>query len=671
MVELKGSRWRLAITASVFFVVASTALFVVSRGERSAYLLTFVSFPTSFGLYGYSFIAGDEPMMAENTYYLDQTVMFSGAGSRLTLYFTSIRPLYAFMASLFAPLTGVIGGLALVNYLSWALAAYVAWRYTLRVYEDEWAAAIAVVFVAFGLGFVIHLHDYSPHLMPFTMYYLGTLVVFESGVWRESRPWRTHLRIGTYLAVAALGYSTGLILAIAYVLVAVRRNNWWHVGAAATVGLSSQYVWSAALNVMNGITSGQWSWIAVQGIEQELMARSLATWASTLRHPMAMLRMLGDGLLQFGGIESPLLIAAALVSWLVQHRSREQRWFDLVFGGLPIAVALVYLHVVMTRGYMSYGMSLVLYSTLAGGLAMWLRAATAKRTLIVAAIAVLVLVQAGWSTSHLRGYVIPVKMFHGFGDVSWIARYIGQWQLPPAISLTGLETTPIMFGGRSTITEAGAVSAPAIPTPTYSWRFGLVSRATLVVYLTWLAAIWRGQSRWRAIAAGAVAIWVLPVFAAKVSPLQPASVYSTFDSERIRAGDRWYYSIDVGTPFLEAARQASADADHVELMLAGLQPPFTARVTSAGEEIAVATDGRMVLQSTWTVERMLGILERSRRLEVELSSDHDTRVFGWQRSQLPGRRLVAAQSNLAMITALPAFEVRLLNSRGTPVLIGF
>jgi hypothetical protein len=662
---------RIAIGAALIFVAVSVTLFFAGLHEHSPYILTFVSFPYGYGLFGYTFVAGSQPLFAENTYFLDQVVMFSGAGSRLSMYFTSIRPLYAFLASLLAPLTGVLASLQLLNYLSWALAAYVAWRYTLRLFADRWAAALAVVLVAFGIGFVIHVHDYSPHIFPFAMYYAGTLVVYESGVWSSRRPWRTHLMIGAFLAIASLAYSTGIVLAAAYAAVAIRRNAWRHVAAAVAIGISSQYVWTAALNVFNSLASGHWAWINVPQAEQALMRQSVAIWVAALPDLPAFGRMLVDSVLQFGGLECPLLIAVAAGCWIAQDLSREQRWFDLCFAAMPIAVALVYVHVVITRGYLSYGMSLWIYSTLAGSFAVWLRTTGVRRVAAVLAVTIVIVAQAGWSTSHLRGYLIPIKMFHGFGTVTWLKPHFDQWQMPAAQSLTDGEATPVLFGGAATITEAGAVTAIPNPAPSYTWRFGLVARAVIVIYLAAMALAWLGRRRLVAVAVGAGVIWVSPVLAAKISPLRPTPIYSTFDSESIRAGDTWTYSIDVGPAFLEAARRALAKATMVDFMVAGLRPPLVVRVKAGGEVIASAVDGRQVLRSALSAGQVLGLLDQSKRLEVEIAADHQARIFGWQRPDLPGRNLHAQYADLSAITALPAFEMRFLNSRGAPELIGF
>ncbi len=665
---------RIAIAAGLVFLAVSLLFFVVGRGERSAYVLTFVSFPASFGLFGYNYGLGDQPMMAENTFYFDQTLLFSGAGSRLTLYFTSIRPLYAFIASLFAPIVGVVGSLALVNYLSWVLAALVTWRFTLRMFADELAAFIAVVLVSFGLGFAIHIHDYSPHIFPFALYYLGMLIVFESGVWRERQPWRTHLFIGTYFAVASLGYSTGIILAGAYVLVALPWNRWAHVAGALAIALSAQYAWAGALNLMNALTSGQWAWINVQQVEQDYMARSLAVWAANLSSPAGFAYRVWDGVLQFSNFECPLLVVAGLACWFTQVKSRSQRWFDVVFAGLPIAVGLVYLNYTTTRGYLIYGMSLLLYSTLAGSFATWLRAQGRMRLLGAAAVVLLVAAQVSWSTAYLWGYVVPAKMFFGFGYREWIPQYLGQWQLPLATSLTGSEPTPVMFGGGATLKDAGLFIVDHVQTPKFSLRFGLFCRALLVIYLAALAAAGLGVARRRFVAVAAVALWLLPVLVVQAWPIQPAAIFSTFDSEHLPAAQTWRYSVALGESFLSAVRQHQPEAASVEFMVAALQPPFGTRISNGeGVVLADAVDGRMVLRSGMDVGTVVQTLERSRRIEVELSAgEAGTKLFGWQRTGLPGRALSnAATAAPVDESALPAFEMRMMDGRGRPILIGY
>jgi hypothetical protein len=479
---------------AALFLAASALFWWMGIGERSAYALTSAGMPDG-GLFGYNFTLSGRPLMAENSYYFDQTLMFSGAGSRFTMYFTSIRPLYAFLASTVAVGIGVLPALQLINYLSWMLAAAVTWRFAMIRFRDATAASIATAMVAFGLGFVIHIHDYSPHILPFALSYLGILIVYESRVWEERRTWSTHLLIGLFFAAVSLAYSAGLILAVAYVLVALRRNQWWHVLGAAAVALSSQYVWALALNAINASLMGRWEWINVQAIEQQYLALSLQKWLALAAHPLQLAQQIAGGLLQFASFECPLLVAVGLWCWLRQSATGAQRWFDVAFGALPIAVGLLYLNTTTTRGYLVYGMSLLLYATLAGSMAAWVRGPVRWRSAGVVACVAVIATQIAWSSAHLWGQHLPAKMFFGFGYLSWIPGALTQGTAPVAMSLTGGEPAPVMFGGAASLSEAGAYILQSVPAPKYSLSFALVCRVVLIGYLGALALVAFGPRR--------------------------------------------------------------------------------------------------------------------------------------------------------------------------------
>ena len=74
-----------------------------------------------------------------------------------------------------------LSGAALVmNLLGWAIAAFCAWSLAVRLFGDPLAGLLAVAFVATGMGFVVHVTDYSAHLLAFTTYYLGVVILYQS-----------------------------------------------------------------------------------------------------------------------------------------------------------------------------------------------------------------------------------------------------------------------------------------------------------------------------------------------------------------------------------------------------------------------------------------------------------------------------------------------------------
>lgn len=665
----------LKYAAALAFLLVSGTFFVLGQGERSAYVLTTSGMPGQ-SLFGYTFGLGDRPLMAENTYYFDQTLMFDGAGGRFTMWFYSIRPIYAFAASVVAPLTGVLGALQLVNYLAWVLAAVVAWRFTMARYRDEWAASLAVVLVAFGLRFAIHIHDYSPHMLPFAVYYLGILILYESRVWAEARPWLTHLRIGLFLALASLTYSTGIILTLSYMLLAARRNRWLHVVAAGAIGMGAQYAWTISLNAANVWMTGRWAWINVQGIEQVQLMHSLGEWMMLLPSPTAFARRLAGGVVEFSAFECPLLIAAALLCWLVQRRTKAERWFDVVVVVPAFAAGFVYLNHLGTRGYLVYGTTLVFYATLAGSLALWLRESRVWRWVGVSSVVTLLAVQIVWSTAYLWGYLLPMKLFFGFGYLDWIPRAITSASFPPALSLTGAEATPVMFGGHATLKDAGLFILSSVSVPKYSLPFGLFIRAPLVACLCLLAVASGFPRRLQTLFATGALVWLGPVLIAQAAPVEPEPIFSTFDAIDVAPGQTLRYSVDLGDAFVTAFDRQAPTAQAVRFMVWGLQPPFETRVLDGeGGLIALGTDGSMFVASDSKPHELSSILSRSRRLTVEIAvapEGHTTTVLGWQRAGLPGRTAVTLPNGAAWHRpVLPAVEVWLFDGRHRPLLVGF
>jgi hypothetical protein len=243
--------------ALLVFVSVAALVAAMGRGERSGWIL--MTSPTehthqSNTMLGYSDVHGGRPIHKENVPTFSQVRLFRGAPGRLDMY--AVRPIYAWIASPLTALVGLTTALLLVNLVAWAAAAYIAWRLTIDLLGDPLAGVLAVVLVAGGIGMTAHVADYSAHLLSFTFYYAGVLVLFRSGVWREAQPLETHLALGCFLALAALQYNTGLLLAVAMVAAAIGKQRWWHVTVAAALALAAQRVWMWLLNVLNMRVNG-------------------------------------------------------------------------------------------------------------------------------------------------------------------------------------------------------------------------------------------------------------------------------------------------------------------------------------------------------------------------------------------------------------------------------
>ncbi|MGH9218300.1 MAG: hypothetical protein ACRD1W_03300, partial [Vicinamibacterales bacterium] len=617
-------------------------------------------------------------MMAENSYYIDQVLTQNGSSQRSTMYFTSVRPLYAFTASLAAPLVGVLPALGLLNYGAWAVMAAAAWRFTRIRTQDSRAAFFAVLMTAAGLGAAIHIHDYSPHLFPFAIYYIGVLMLYESRVWANQRPLSTHLRIGLLLALASLAYSIGLVMTAAYVLIALRHNRRVHVAAAAALGVSSQYVWTLWLNVVQSVAVGTWNWTNVQGVEQIYMRQSLADWLALTATPLAFLARIWEGVLQFSNFEFAPLVIAGVICWCVLRRNAVDRWFDVTVVSLPFLAGLVYLNRSTTRGYLVYGVSIILYAVLAEAFGRGLRSGRPSlRIAAGTAASVLIAGQLIWSTGYLWGYIVPAKIFFGFGYRDWMAVFLTQFQPPPALSLTGAEPTPILFGGASSLRDAGLYVPPPATPLGFSPLFALVYRAPIALYLLAFTGLSTGtMTRLRALTMVAAATWIAPAVLPRVLAPDVPAVFSTFYALRLEPGQSWRYSIDVGDQFISRLNSVEG-ATQLQFMVPGLNPPFSATVTAGnGQLLASTTEGAATFMTNLPFDSAVDAIASSHRIDVTISARprgdgaFGVGVFGWQRAGLRGRSLVAAAGERSAPT-LPAFEVRLLDPVSRPLLIGF
>ena len=683
----RTERLRYEWLAALIFLLIALPITYLGRGEQSAYVRTFASFPNSqagFGLFGYNYILDGAPIMAENPLYISQILMFNGSPDDVTFHFTTPRSIYAFLASLWAPLVGVIGSQILLNWLAWALAAYVTWRFTIVVFADRLAALLAVVLVSGGLGFAIHIHDYSPHLVPFTVYYLGLLVIYESGVWTTRRPLRIHLLLGTFLALACLTYTMELALALGYVVIALWRNRWWHVAVAAVIAFSSRLVYVAGLNAMHSYVSGNWQWTPIVTSESDYLGPSLAIWRTSLQDPMQFLNRVANGLAQFSLFEFPLIVVLGLLSWIMLPRSWAMWRFFVVFYVLPIAGGMAYLNNSTTRGYMVYGISLLLYAPLAAMLAAGLRSSRPRALAATALGLVVVISQLAWSTGHLWGYIVPAKMFFGFGSLDWMPLYLGQFHPAPAFSLTGVEPTPQMFGGGASLRDAGVfIAESAGPVVKYSTPVAILSRAVILSYAVLLAICATTSRRTRSIsvAAAVLLLGVVPVVMPRFMPLSRPPVQSTFYSTVVPPNASLRYDVRLSEAFLAQLRRYERPDVSVQFVTSGIHAPFDVTVTDGHDAVlAESHQGGMLQTAKLTLPDVLDAVERSRALAV-LYTTRDpgaggqaggTAVFGWQRNGLEGRRLVNARTDAPWDAAmLPALEMRLIDTAGRPVLVGF
>jgi hypothetical protein len=675
---------KLARAGLVLFLFISAFFTWYGRNQRSGWILS--SFPGDpscehVALLGYCGLRGEDPFFIENEPFVQQVAFFSGwTAPQVNLYF--LRPYPAFVASWFAPALGTLGALLLVNWLAWAVCAWAAWRLSKKLFDDDLSALLAVVFVVGGIGMVAHIGDYSAHLPGFASYYVGVYLLYASGILFGPRPWRTHVALGLYLAVASLVYSTGLLLTGVYLLSAVRHNRWYHVGTAAALALTSRPLWGATLRLLG--------YRVAEGEVSELL-RCLELWGALFQQPLAQsVPQVALWLSQYATFDSPLVVLLGLGSCLFLPRSRSVRWFGILVLAIPVLVVFVFSIDGLGRGYVIYGISIWVYCWLGRLFAVGLRGPAWLRTVAGVGFGLVVVTHFAWSSAHLWYWNGPVKMYHGGWDMGM--PYLLHPR-PRVLSMTGMEKTPVLFGGDASLREAGAlVGYPeaAIPPRFLSWRSAVLAQAPLFGYLALLGLMVPRPTRQRLF--GIVALVVFAAVSSGLSTLtfrtMPRFV-PTLAAVALPPGAAMSFRAELSESFLEALRQDLRPGDELRIFLPDQDgPEVEVRVTAGPVSIPVrptpttspgSPRGRAyVFRSP---QAALAALRRAGRFTLEMTNRSGEPVLfpSWQRPGLPKRRFGIApigqppgQADSPNPQARPpAVEIRVLRPDGSLKLAGF
>jgi len=688
------SRWQLSFLpcsrygwiALIGFVLISSVLTHYAQNEGSGWLKMTSPVEASHranSLLDYGTTWGINPIHYENLSSIDQVALFNGVSATPDLYF--MRAVYTFTASLIVPLVGVFNACLLVNYLCWAAAAWITWRLTKQLFRDERAALLAVVFVTGGMGMIVHIGDYSAHLMAFTVYYLGILLIYESRVWYERRPFKTHLALGLCLALACFQYNTGLALAIGYVAVSIWRNRWYHVLVAAGLAFSAQTIWLQFLNLLNQVINHAPGWTNFYAVEQQYLGIALSGWINLLlRQPLGVaiasfLRILSEFVL----FDSPVVVALGALALILlprfkhlprpaslnkQANGRDVAWFLVVFIGLPLAAALVYAPSATARGYLIYGVSLLFYAALASVLIFYLRQTGIRRIVAAAVVVVVVGSHFAWNTAHLWGYFAPVKSyFLGIDDSQAILAHI-----PQIVSLTGQEITPALFGGRGTLESAGLFFATPVRTIQPSLPYTLLARSLFTFYIVILLLVVARPLRWRIISAVTVIVVVVLSSVLSVATLRELPNPSA-ESQGIAlpTGQRLSYQVTLSDQLADLLEKQYTNGDTVVVYLRASpdqKPQVTLRI---GERNLTVTPANFPYFWSVNARDFLDAIRQSRQLALDVTAQDSTFLTGWQMNGLPDRAITITTPNSPRSHVLPIVEIRLMSADNRLKVDGF
>ncbi len=672
------ARLRWGAVAAALFVVMSVLWTAGSLHFGSAWIKTGSAHGIN-SILGYSETERGNVVHKENRSFLQQIAMFSGATTEVMDKFYIVRPAYAYMAAFLAPALGIVGAALAMNWLGWAIAAFCAWHFATRLFADPLAGLLAVAFVGTGMGFTVHIADYSAHLLAFATYYAGIVVLFYSRVWETPKSRAVHLALGAFLALCCLTYNMGLALVVAYAVIAIRHNRPIDVALGVVVALSAQYAWVATLNIGYALKSGDWVWYDLYANDGSYFRASMQDWLTLWSNPLNGIRGSVAIALQFLSFEFPLTVTAGLIA-LAAFLLKEWRrgLVLLVLFAMPIVGAMAYSQRAAARGYLVFGISLIVFVALAGFLAKHIRDGTPGRRLASAGFAIALLIgQAAWSGAHFIGHLGPLR-----GYYIGIDRAVGELTHPPmdVFSLTEAAPRPAWFGGTAPFDQIGLYQA-AGPEQTggsflHRLAVSLGSRALLSLYVTLLIAlvcVLYGRSASRGVVASLVAIYLLPSIA------MAATVRETFrfvPIDQAGAGIKcraMHYTIQLSDDFRRRVAAFDASRTRLELFFRGLTgDQRVPEVALDGRNVAVepgADEGRwMVKDENW--QRRIGA---ARTVELRYLYQSEVRYLGWQRDGLPGRSLSFDGCADAGIrpAVLPVLELRVVAPDGAPLLVAF
>jgi hypothetical protein len=677
--------------ACVFFLAVSLSATWYCRGERSAWALINVpGDPCSrFTLLGYNFLLGPDPVMQENEPFVNHVAYLGGvrgAAKDLQGDIYIFRPYYGLFATLLAPLFGIVGAMLAVNWLAWALCAWVTWRLSRKLFADELAALLAVVFVTGGMGMIYHIGDYSPHLLSFATYYLGVYLLYDSGILFERKPFRTHLLLGAYLAVAGLAYPGSTLLTALYILAAVRHNAPRHIAGGVLLAVTSRPLWKVALWL---------SGVRAPDIEARMLIDELLLWRELLHLPwLAIGRAVAAHVTKFGLFDSPLVVVLGLLSCFYLPGRKWSRWFGVAVLGLPLLLSLVAGYGNVISAYPYYGISILVYCWLGCLLARGFRGRRGRQLAAGGCLGLVIASQFAWSTAYLWSGLGPLKTYIA-GWPAGLPHFVHH--RAEVVSLTGAEETPTLFGGGASLTEAGA----HIEESSHELRPGEVSfgaafgrRLLLCAYLGLMAIAWAGSRRWYLLAGGAVLAalvsaglsWATfharPTFHHLGPVVLPPDGKLTFRAalspsflDRLRGGigpgdSLCFYIPETEEVASDAGLDVSVAAGPAPLPVADLEDPWLrSNQTSAWAQ-------RRKVQMAGDAPSAVRALEEAGEFTLTMvnRTGRPLPLAGWQCRGLPGRQLVltpAGETGAETPGLLPAVEIRLMRPDGSIKVAGF
>ena len=668
--------------AVIFFLIASLVITYMGRGVHSGFILMTNNIDASAhmnnSLLGYSWLLKGTPLHKENAGFVELIKFFCGEQNvNYNYYF--VRPLFGFISSLFVPILGILKSMLLVNYIAWLICAVTAWKFTNAVFNDKLAALIAVVLVSGGMGMVVHIGDYSAHMLGYAVYYMGILLLYKSRIWERELSLKNHLMLGVFFALASLAYNSGIMLLVSYAILAVRKNKWKHILFVILLVVCTQRIlWPVYMRFIILYVYGYPNVPHFYSNEGVYLHGSIENWLKLFNE--SIWRFLSVGIKTAGEFlffDSPFVVFSGIIGFLyLVKRKYISGWFSLVLFLVPISAGMLFSQEAMARGYLIFGVSVFVYAYLAGLLAKGIRKEGYIRFLTIVITFIIVVGHFGWNTAHFRWKLGPVKSyFIGHDDGGPLLFQ----EKPEVVSLTGSEPIPVLFGGKGSMEEAGAYISPddeAFHFYEPSFFHALIIRFFFWFYVSLLIYLIVPTKRKSVVYTLLLLVGLIVVSVPLVrSGYSYPNAMNNDSIISLNQGERMVYQVSVSDRFIERLRKNVQPGDQLVLFKMRQNSKDYRQQLFIGETELMFQDKADTLCSL-ELEAVLDGFRSSKVLRYVLDV-YDGRVLlgGWQKVMAPGRRLdffdLHGQPIKKDVRMLPFLEMRLLRQNDTLKFTGF
>ena len=660
----KGSRW-LVGALLVWIIIVGIFYTQATAMNRTGFRIMTVPFdqPLSvmplagFSVWHHDPVSGDQPVMIETVPAIEQVQWFSGQ-IRSDDNFRFLRAGYAFAATFFLGVMQPETALRCINFASWLGMLAVIGGLSLSwpsPHKSEgsptslYAALSAVAIAAVGVGFGLQINDTTPHLMAFCLYAIGIAMIVRFDFVTVAQPWSRHLFFALAVGLFSWTYNVAQMLVFVYVLASLRRQRWMSIAGVVAIVLLHRPIWRWSLPALG---------INVREVEGEYFARAISMWRSSWNQGAT--NFFRDAAIytweSVSAMETPWVIAIGLMAapWMLPQ---NQRLLWAATWSAPVLSSIVFAPTSLSRGYIVFGGSIVLYLIAGQWLGQLVARPGLKRRVAIGGLLLIVMANFLWTTAHHRGWYGPAKVFlMGWPNVSMVVTS------PPTLVLdaAGSRPVPTSLGGDDTEPSGKNVDFQADgPIEAKSIALAFLTRLPFVVSIVLLAcfACRSLTSRW-------VAVGGLSLLSMTMTLVGYASVtrqYFYFTPGRtisLESRQALAYQIQLNPASRERFAEVAAtiDADALQLWF-GNDGPVDVTWMADDQVVKLDTfDGEPRITSTKSDLPSIFAASVWRFTFVNVS-DEVVFLHGWQSADSLGRKS-SADSQF-----LPSIEVRLRHRR--------